>query len=216
MKAELFLELSKDVDSIIFDYGGIFIDIDYDRTVQALSKLSKSKDVSVFYTKHKQVTFFSDFEIGKISAGDFLKILKNELEIDAQDKIVRDAWNAMLLGIRVERIKFLQELAKNKRVFLLSNINKIHEDYLEDYISSQPGLKGLYGNFEKIYFSHQVGLRKPNREIYDLVLEENSLLAERTLFIDDSSQHVEGAKNAGLKALLLDPPNTFIVSRDEI
>ena len=206
-----FLKLTENFDTIIFDYGGIFIDIDYELTVKAFGELSKSKDVSSFYNKAKQVKFFSDFETGDISSNEFLSLLRKELALEASDDAVIAAWNAMLIRIRQERVDFLEDFSKTKRVFLLSNINQIHEDFLDDYIAANPKMEGLYGYFEKVYFSHKVGLRKPHREIFDLVIQENSLEKDRTLFIDDSSQHVEGAISAGLHAHLLNPPNSLIV-----
>jgi FMN phosphatase YigB (HAD superfamily) len=208
-----FLDLIGNDQAIIFDYGGIFIDIDYDLTITALNKLT-TKDASRLYTKAKQVSIFNELETGKISQREFLDFLKYELDIKTSDDEVIKAWNSMLIDIKVERFEFLKELALKKRVFLLSNINQIHEDFLKDYIAKRRDLSGFYDTFENIYFSHQVGMRKPNKEIFEMVISENNLDPSKTLFLDDSIQHVEGAKLAGLKSVLLDPPNSFIVQKN--
>ncbi len=210
MRAEEFNKLIEGKDNIIFDYGGIFIDIDYSDTIKELTALSREVDASSFYNKKNQVSFFNDLEIGKISQEEFIKKLKELLKINSNDEDIIKAWNSMLKEIRVERLLYLKELKKKKKVFMLSNINQIHENYLNDYIASKPQLNGFYEEFHGIYFSHKIGERKPNAAAYEYVIKENSLDIRKTLFIDDSPQHVEGAKKVGLDAILLDPANSFI------
>lgn len=211
MQKTQFEQIIEKYDNIIFDYGGIFINIEYDLTVQKLTDLSELHDASIFYTKKKQIPLFSQLEQGQIAPEHFLVELCKLLQIDLSKKQeVISAWNAMLLDIPVERYEYLKELAKRKRIFLLSNINKIHEDFLAEYIKGRTELNGFYEVFEKVYFSHDIGLRKPNAGAFEYVLNDAKLEREKTLFIDDSNQHVEGAKSIKLDAILLSPPNTFI------
>tara|TARA_B100001971_G_scaffold84647_1_gene78133 strand:+ start:241371 stop:242012 length:642 start_codon:yes stop_codon:yes gene_type:complete len=210
MNAEEFNKLIADKDNIIFDFGGIFVDIQYNDTIEELTKLSTELDAAQFYSKKSQVSFFSDLETGKITQDEFIVLLKDHLKIERNDTEIIKAWNAMLKEIRVERLVYLRELKKTKKVFMLSNINEIHEKYLDLYIKERPELAGFYDEFDKVYFSHNIGERKPNAKAYETVLKENDLDIKRTLFIDDSPQHVEGALKIGLDAVLLDPPNSFI------
>lgn len=210
MNAEEFNKLIADKDNIIFDFGGIFVDIQYNDTIEELTKLSTEMDAAQFYSKKSQVSFFSDLETGKITQDEFIVLLKDHLKIDRNDTEIIKAWNAMLKEIRVERLVYLRELKKTKKVFMLSNINEIHEKYLDQYIKERPELAGFYDEFDKVYFSHNIGERKPNAKAYETVIKENDLDIKRTLFIDDSPQHVEGALKIGLDAVLLDPPNSFI------
>lgn len=210
MNAEEFNKLIADKDNIIFDFGGIFVDIQYNDTIEELTKLSTEMDAAQFYSKKSQVSFFSDLETGKITQDEFIVLLKDHLKIERNDTEIIKAWNAMLKEIRVERLVYLRELKKTKKVFMLSNINEIHEKYLDLYIKERPELAGFYDEFDKVYFSHNIGERKPNAKAYETVLKENDLDIKRTLFIDDSPQHVEGALKIGLDAVLLDPPNSFI------
>ena len=116
----------------------------------------------------------------------------------------------MLLGIPKERFEFIKELREQKKIYLLSNINQIHEDFLNVYIQSRPELTNFYSSFDEVYFSHHIGLRKPNIEAFEFVLNKHGMAPEKTLFIDDSPQHIEGAKKAGLNTYYLSPANTFI------
>ncbi|MBL0340622.1 MAG: HAD-IA family hydrolase [Bacteroidetes bacterium] len=88
-------------------------------------------------------------------------------------------------------------------MFLLSNTNRIHIAAFSKIIEKQYGFQKFEALFEKIYYSCNVGMRKPNAEIFDLVVRENNLNLSETLFIDDSPQHVEGARSYGLTALHL-------------
>lgn len=208
-----FEELIKDKDNIIFDFGGIFIDLDINATLLSLSELSNGLKAQELYSKHQQVEVFNEFETGKITCQAFLSSLSELLGSQQSSERIEDAWNRMLhKGIRVERFEYLKKLIKRKRVFLLSNINEIHEKYLEHYLSSTPELKGFYQSFEKVYFSHLTGYRKPNAEAFKIVVDENKLDISKTIFIDDSIQHIEGARKYGLDAIHIDPSNTFLVS----
>ena len=109
----------------------------------------------------------------------------------------------MLGYIPQERIDFLQKLNKEKRIFLLSNTNEIHLKEVNKRIKSGNGISDFPSLFEKAYFSNLMGMRKPNTEIFDFVVSENKLIKSETLFIDDTLQHIEGAKRAGLNIHLL-------------
>ncbi len=211
MNKEEFLKLTESFDHIIFDYGGIFINIDYEQTTKALNILSP-QDATSLYSKKIQATFFDEFETGKLSSKEFITCLKESLKINASNDEITKAWNAMLLGIPKERFEFIKELREQKKIYLLSNINQIHEDFLNVYIQSRPELTNFYSSFDEVYFSHHIGLRKPNIEAFEFVLNKHAMPPEKTLFIDDSPQHIEGAKKAGLNTYYLSPANTFIIS----
>lgn len=212
MKTSEFDELIKDKDNIIFDFGGIFVDIDYSVTVNNLSVLS-GKDASMLYSKQKQSSIFNDYEIGRISSAEFIFELKKSLKIEADDSYVIEAWNSMLTDIHIERYEYLKKLKETKNIFMLSNINQIHEEFIGNYINCHETINDFYELFHGIYFSHKIGYRKPTPEAFEFVIEKNNLDVNRTFFIDDSPQHVEGAIKIGLDAIHLDPPNSFVFSK---
>lgn len=210
MNAKQFEELTSDCDNIIFDYGGVFVDIKHRDAISGLQKLSNSGAAEELYNKHSQSEIFNWLETGNITPEEFVLKLKQRLEIDAEDKFVLDAWCSMLKDHPRARVDYLRTLAKRKRVFMLSNINEIHEKYLQSIVASSPGIKDFYQLFEKVYFSHKIGLRKPDAGAFRTVLDESGLDPAKTAFIDDTVGHVEAAKRLGLKGILLDPPNRFI------
>ena len=186
-------------NNIILDLGGIILNIDYLRTERAFKELGILNFDEV-YSQAKQDDLFNQFEEGKISADTFRKALQHHVP-HASFSDIDNAWNAMLLDFPKNRISILRELGDNHRLFVLSNTNEIHEKKFKEIIESECGYDVFASCFEQIYFSHQLGLRKPKPECFRQVMAENSLQAEQTLFIDDSIQHVEGAKSVGIDAV---------------
>ena len=190
------------VKNIIFDLGGVIIDIDYNLAATAFKKLG-IVDFDSFYSKAKQSSLFDEFEKGLISNAEFRTALRQYLPPAISDQQIDDAWNAMLIGIPSHRVDFLKEVAKHYRIFLLSNTNRIHIEAFSQYNDEKFG-KGYFESiFEYCYFSSDIAMRKPDAEIFEFVLSENGLRKEETIFIDDSIQHIQGALNTGLHAELL-------------
>lgn len=190
------------VKNIIFDLGGVIIDIDYNLAAKAFKDLG-IVDFDNFYSKAKQSTLFDDFEKGFISNEDFRMQLRSYLPSSITDLQIDNAWNAMLLGIPASRIDFIQQIAAKYRIFLLSNTNRIHIEAFTIYNDEKFGNGYFESIFEYCYFSSDIGMRKPDAEIFEFVLSENGLLKEETIFIDDSIQHIDGALKIGLHAELL-------------
>ena len=194
----------KKYDNIIFDLGGVLINIDYLETKSEFEKLG-ILNFDTLFTQFQQDHIFDRFEKGEISPEIFYEKLKDKAEIEISITDFNQAWNAMLLDFPEVRMNLLEDLKKSHRLFLLSNTNSLHIPSFKKSIK-QEGLYDRYtAVFEKHYYSSEVGMRKPDTEIFDLVVNENNLIKEKTLFIDDSPQHVEGAINAGLNALFLKP-----------
>jgi len=161
------------------------------------------------YAKHKK-ELFDVFEKGLITPADFRRGVKKYIDREVSDVQIDEAWNSMLLDLPKERVQFLSELKKNHRLFLLSNTNEIHFNAFSNYVQKNFG-KDLFSDlFDKAYFSHQVKMRKPDAEIFTLVLDEQNLRKEETLFIDDSFQHIESAKKIGLNVLFLQKGKTVL------
>ena len=194
----------KNYDNIIFDLGGVLINIDYLKTKREFEK-SGLRAFDKFFTQFQQDQLFDRFEKGEISPADFYQRFVIKTGINLSIAAFNHAWNAMLLDFPEERMRLLEQLKKSHRLFLLSNTNALHIPAFKKSIKNE----GLYDRFtavfEKHYYSSEVGMRKPDTEIFDMVVNENNLVKEKTLFIDDSPQHVEGAKRAGLNAMHLKP-----------
>jgi glucose-1-phosphatase len=189
--------------NLIFDLGGVVLDIDYDRVAEAFQKLGLL-DFDEIYSRKKQDHFFDDFEKGMMDDETFRKTINTFFNHPVPDVKIDEAWNSMLLEIPNERYHWLKSLKRSHRLFLLSNTNHIHVAAFTRIIIKKYGKNILEELFEKIYFSCELKMRKPDAEIFEKVVSENNLIPSQTLFIDDSVQHIEGAKKYGLNVLLLD------------
>lgn len=196
------VHISASIKSIIFDLGGVIINIDYSLTQKALEKFGVKESGKV-YLQSVQEKVFDAFETGKISPREFRKNLKKIIPQQISDDELDHAWNAMLLDLPLRRIKLLEKLKTKYRLFLLSNTNEIHFSVLSEYLLKTYGFRSMKHIFEKEYLSYKLGMKKPERKIFELVLNENNLEAKETLFIDDTAKYIEVAEKIGFEVLLL-------------
>ncbi|MBS1636343.1 MAG: HAD family phosphatase [Bacteroidetes bacterium] len=197
------------IKNIIFDLGGVIINLDTPRTLHEFNKLSASVAFESIYTQLNQTPLFDDFDKGHISEHDFFETLQKELQSHTPVHKLVDAWNAMLLDFPIHRLNMLRELKNDYRLFLLSNTNETHVRAFENILLQSHQIPNLEPFFEKVYYSCRMGMRKPDSEIFEFVLNENGLQASETLFIDDTQKHVNGATGCGIRARLL-PQGTDI------
>ena len=197
----------ENISTIIFDLGGVIMDIDVKKTLAAFSNLGLS-NVHEYFGHGFAASFFSDHESGKITDEEFLQEIKNLLGGEVSDEVVIDAWNALLLRFPPERIALLSALKNRYRLFLYSNTNAIHQEKFKE-IYRKAFSSELDSLFEKAYYSHELGQRKPETAGFEQIIRENNLDPKQTLFVDDALMNVEGAIKAGLKGLYL-PPGIFI------
>ena len=186
------------IKNIIFDFGDIFINLDKKLFAQELEKLE------ILQTSKETKTVLDSYEMGLISTKDFITYFQEKLNI-SRTAIVK-AWNAILLDFPQERLDFILELAKNKkyRLFLLSNTNEMHISWIQEHVGKEFYI-AFKSCFEQFYLSHEIHLRKPNTNIYNYVLKANSLVAEETLFIDDTEENIIAANSIGIKGWHLKP-----------
>jgi glucose-1-phosphatase len=196
------------IKNIIFDLGGVILNIRYQNALEAFQKLSTSQQ-TIAFSQQKQSRLFDDYETGRISDQAFREGLRQHYEIEASDAEIDAAWNAMLLDIPAERITLLQALSQKYRLFLLSNTNAIHLVHFTRLVAEGFAIPSLDSLFEKTYYSHLIGQRKPDAPVFEHILNRHQLNRRETLFIDDSIQHIEGARQVGLQTLFLAPPLTI-------
>ncbi len=187
---------------IIFDLGGVLLNIDYKLTEEAFQKAG-IKDFKELYSQLHQTDLFDQFEMGFIPKEEFIARLQQAASNSISESQITDAWNAMLLDFPLRRLQLLQQLHLHYDLFLLSNTNEIHEEAFNRILMQSHGIPNMGVFFDKVYFSHRVGLRKPMKEIFERVLHDSGLSPEHTLFIDDSPQHIEGAKLLGIQTIHL-------------
>ncbi|RYE23333.1 MAG: HAD family phosphatase [Sphingobacteriales bacterium] len=198
----------KGIKHIIFDLGGVLINLDYNRTAEAFIELGYH-NFNDIYSQLQQTTVFDDLETGRIERGDFVKALVKATGKQLTEEQVYTAWNAMLLDFPVRRLQILQQLRLHYDLLLLSNTNDIHEEAFNKILHQSHGIPNIGVFFDKVYFSHRVGMRKPNADIFQRILDDTGFKPEETLFIDDSPQHIEGAKTLGIQTIYLEKGMTI-------
>jgi len=185
------------IKNIIFDFGRVLLNINPILTQKALMKLGFRQNSNPQGQSDDDIV--EQLESGKITAEEFIDSVLLAVEENTSREDVADAWNAMLLDFPVAHFEKLKELKKHYRLFLLSNSNQIHYD---SYVRSFREAHGseLSGLFEKMWFSFNIGIIKPDPAIFRYVLEDAQLKPEETLFIDDTLVHVEAARSVGIRA----------------
>lgn len=187
-----------DFEAIIFDLGGVVLPINYQKTADSIRELGL-EDFDKLYSKAQQEGLFDRFETGEISAQHFINQLLDFFPVKISPNKIVSAWNDMLLDFPMENLDFLSALKEEKRTFLLSNTNEIHVQAFNRKIKKTANQNSLDPYFEKIYFSNEIGKRKPHPETFEYICSINNLNPSNTLFIDDSIQHIEGAQKIGLQ-----------------
>ncbi len=189
---------------IIFDLGGVLLNLDYSATERAFEAFGIT-DFKQRFSQLAQNTFFDDWETGRISRETFINGLQDTSgDTRLTKEQVIEAWNAMLLDFPIRRLQLLQQLRGHYDLFLLSNTNEVHEAAFNDILMQAHGIPSITHFFDKVYYSHRVGMRKPGKEIYQHILDENGLSPEHTLFIDDSPRNIETAKSLGIRTIHLE------------
>ena len=192
------------IKNIIFDLGGVILDIDFTVTQREFVKLGLQNIDSTFGQYH-QIGFFDLFDRGEIDENEFLDKAAELFPASVTRQQIIDAWNAMLFDLPPHRFELLKELGKKYRLFLMSNTNIIHYNAYQDIIRKTYGISGLDELFEKAYYSFLVGMRKPEDRFFNLNLNENGLNAGEILFIDDTSINTDAAEKLGIRGLYLKP-----------
>jgi FMN phosphatase YigB (HAD superfamily) len=190
------------IRNLIFDFGGVIIDIDFQRTINAFIKLG-AENFEENYSKANQSGIFDELDKGKVSQKKFVDSLKPLLPSTVGDEDIINAWNEIIIGVPEKRIRLIESLKKNYHTFLLSNTNSIHYDLYMPEIKHRYGYALMEDLFEGVYLSFRLGMRKPNREIFDFIFTTQNLEKQETLFIDDSIHIIDAARSYGIRSFWL-------------
>ena len=192
------------IEAIIFDLGGVILNIDYNLTRRAFENYG-IYNFNEMYSQAAANDLFDDLETGKINEADFYKEFNKHTGLILSEDKIQTAWNAMLLDFREKSLQFIDSIQSKYKLFLLSNTNHIHLKAFNKIYLENKRDKPFESLFNKAYYSCEIGLRKPNADIYEFVLKENKLDINKTLFVDDSAQNIEAAKALGMQTILLTP-----------
>lgn len=190
---------SRGIKNLLFDFGGVILDIDYNAVRQAFEVLGM-KDVKAFYQHEDHGRLVMNMEKGVISENDFRDAIINELPEKISYRDFDAAWNAILKTVPPQRVRLLENLAKEFNLYLLSNTNIIHYRKYNDEFEQSYG-KSLTSLFEKAYFSHEIKMRKPSEDIFTFVVKDAGIAPGQTLFVDDSELNISAAERVGLQTL---------------
>jgi epoxide hydrolase-like predicted phosphatase len=185
------------IDAVIFDLGGVLVDLSPQKTAGAFAQLAgvSPEDVFKLYASHAE---FNAYEKGGINDYEFRDFVRKAFSVDATDTLIDACWNAMLLGFPEEKLNKLQVLKRYFRTVVLSNTNAIHLRFIEECILQG---KSLSAFFHHAYYSHIVQLRKPDMEIYHHVLKNSRLVPQKTVFLDDNLENLEAASKTGIHTI---------------
>jgi len=189
----------KEIKAVLFDLGGVIIDVDYQKTIDAFTDLGV-KNASDLYNQFDQSRLFDSFETGEVSSDYFIDQLSALVQHSIPREQIVDAWNAMIGEFPVEKLHLIQEISSKISCYMLSNTNEIHLDKAMNALQNT-SFSNLELFFKECYFSHLIGKRKPEVDTFSWVASQLGMLTEDILFIDDSPQHIEGAQKSGMQTI---------------
>ncbi|MGZ3765368.1 MAG: HAD family hydrolase [Mucilaginibacter sp.] len=199
----------QNIKNIIFDYGNVIFLLDFEKLKAGWNSIAISSP-DAFFSHGVQDPIFDAFDKGHVTASEFRQFIRERSgNLQLKNDEIDAAWNSLLLGVDKGTHDLLAALNKKYRTFLLSNINPIHYEYIMNYLKEEFGFESNDHLFEKTYYSHLVGIRKPDSAFFEKVLTENGLNPAETLFIDDIAANLEPAKALGIQTFLMMAPDTI-------
>jgi putative hydrolase of the HAD superfamily len=189
------------ITNIIFDLGGVLLDIDPRRTFDRFVQMGIN-DIDGVMARMQEMNIYANFDTGVKSPERFRDEVREACRMELPDQQIDDAWNALLLDFPAPRVELLKQLKQHYRLYLLSNTNITHYIHYSGELKAVHGVE-LHELFDGLYLSFVLGLRKPDREIYDYVLTHGGFNPSETLFIDDSLENIEAARNSGIRGIHL-------------
>lgn len=193
----------KSIKNILFDLGNVLYDIDFDVMYQRFHQLG-IPNFENHFTLNKSDALFFELEKGEVDAIQFCARFNQLYQLELSDSTIIDAWNSLLIGFRKDSMDWVKLNRNQFDVFLYSNTNQIHYDYFIPQYAREIG--GDFNSlFKKPYYSHKMGMRKPDPTSFQFILNQEGLIAAETLFVDDNAPNIVAAASVGLKVLHLKP-----------
>jgi putative hydrolase of the HAD superfamily len=197
----------KNITTIIFDFGGVLLNLDMPACLAAFKRLGCST-INEYLDHYKQNGFFLDFEEGKISTSEFFSELMKIAEKNVSVQELETAFLSFLGDVPQYKLDLILQLRKKYRILMLSNINAFVYDYSKRTYFEKNG-KTIADYFEKVYLSYEIGICKPDRGIFDYMLADARLNPQQCLYIDDGEKNIETAKELGFATYLAKPQEDF-------
>ena len=195
--------------AVIFDFGNVIINIEFQRIYQTFAKFT-SKPIAYIEKRITEDQIFRRYESGQFTDEEFREVIRQTLGFPLSDHEVDTAWNAILLDIPADRIDLIHKIRQKYPVFLLSNTNNIHITASNNYLKKTHGIKSLDILFDKLFLSYEMGMWKPDTEIYYEVLRSINLEPNEVVFFDDNLQNIESAKAIGMQTILVESTTSVV------
>ena len=194
------------IKNLILDLGGVLYDIRYENIADTFRSygLQNFEEIYVQAGQAKEIDLFEEGIITPKQFRDFIRSLSSD---HLNDQQIDNAWNAILIDLPEVRLALLKELRNKYRLFLFSNTNEINCIEFERFVTEKFGENIFETHFEKAYYSHTLGIKKPKPDAFQKICDEQDLILYETLFIDDTERHILGAQNAGLQTYWLHNEN---------
>ncbi len=198
------------LDTIIFDLGEVIVDLDTNAVISAFKKLTEPQRID-FKTFLIDSSALYDYETGVITKSQFVDQMNQEMGTLISLGDFENAWNLMIKTVPLARLELMERLKKTHRVLILSNTNCMHEDRFDAMVEELTGQKMSHFS-HTAYYSHIIGKRKPNKDIYEFIIDDQKLNPLKALFLDDKRENIEAARGAGLNAeQVLKPDDIFSI-----
>ena len=202
-------DLLQGIDAVVFDLGNVLIDLDYPRIIREFRKVAQRNQNNI----EKLVVnakVLRAFETGQISPDRFRVEVNKLLAVRLKEDEFDEIWNSVLKSVTKERLNKVLEIGKTYKTYILSNTNIIHELAFEEMVMEATEMPSIRDFVDGVYFSHEIGMRKPDADCYHFVIDELDMYPSRMLFLDDRLDNVEAARNVGMKAVQIFQPDKQI------
>jgi FMN phosphatase YigB (HAD superfamily) len=188
-----------DIKNILFDLGGVILDIDVQATLSRFYELG-FPPVLLQYPHNMNTDLFFRYETGKIGTREFLNEMRTISGVDVADEVLVEAWNAMIVRIPAERTSLIARLGERYNLYMLSNTSPLHVPVYETMFREAGG-RDMHRVFKKLYYSYETGWHKPDREAWEHVVKDAGILPQETLFLDDNIYNIKASKELGFQAI---------------
>jgi putative hydrolase of the HAD superfamily len=187
------------IRNILFDLGGVILDIDVQATLQRFYELDFPAEL-LNYPQNMKTDLFYNYETGKIGTAEFREEMRRRTGVNATDEELDGAWNAMIVGIPAERTQLLKKLSARYDIYMLSNTSPLHAPVFERMYLDASGVP-MREAFKKIYYSFEIGCHKPDAEAWEFVIRDAGIRPEETLFLDDNIHNIKASQELGFQAI---------------
>ena len=195
-----FAGMQQTIKDVIFDFGGVLTDFDQQACIHAFKRIGATSAVS-YVQEHRTEDMFLVIETGRMSTHEFCDAIRRSSPgCLASDDEIEQAWNTLLKGIPVNRLRTVADIHGSFPTFLLSNISQMHWTKAQNHLLTADGhIAGYY--FDNTFLSYEMGVMKPDTRIYTAVLNQTGMDAGRTLFVDDNEANCRAAQSLGIQAM---------------